>query len=157
MKPMPNDDSRRDDAAVSVLISYIINIGIAALVVSLTLLLLQGVFADAQDNAVESGLEAVGQSFASELERVDVLSNRTDSNITATVDLPESDNPYSITVLYDGPDQGTRINVESGSASVDIGFANQTAIAGAEEGISVPRGSEPEISYNTSGDEIVIE
>jgi hypothetical protein len=157
MKPMPNGDAGRDDSAVSVLIGYIVNIGIAALVVSLTLLLLQGVFADAQGSAVESEMRAVGQSFAGELERVDVLSNQTDGNVTAFAELPESENPYSITVFYDGPDKGTRVNVESGSASVDIAIANETAIAGAADGITIPRGNEPEISYNTSGDEIVIE
>jgi len=156
MKPTPNDDARRDDAAVSILIGYIINIGVAAIVISVTLFLLQGVFADAQDNAVQSELEAVGQSFASELERVDVLSNRTDSDVSTTAKLPESDNPYTITVFYDGPDQGTRINVESGSASVDLGFSNETAIAGADDGISVGRGGTPEIIYDSTEDEILI-
>mgnify|MGYP006293119091 CR=1 FL=1 len=153
MKPRGDEPS---DSAVSVLVGYIINIGIAAIVVSVTLLLLQGVFTDAQDSAVESEMEVIGQSFASELERVDAISNRTDANVSTTVSLPESDNSYSLTVFYDGPDQGGRVHVQSGSAAVDIGFVNETAIRGADEGISLPRGSEPEISYNTSAKEIVI-
>ena len=156
MKPMPNSDAGRDDSAVSVLVGYIVNIGIAALVVSLTLLLLQGVFADAQGSAVESEMRAVGQSFAGELERVDVLSNQTDGNVTVFAELPESENPYSITVIYDGPDKGTRINVESGGASADVAIANETAIAGAAEGVTVPRGNEPEIKYDSTEDEILI-
>ena len=158
MKPQrhPRHEDEPSDSAVSVLISYLINIGIAAIVVSLTLFLLQGVFADTQENAVESEISAVGQSFASELERVDVLSNQTDGNVTATVELPQSQNPYSIKVIYDGPDSGTRINVESGDATVDIPIANETEIKGAKDGVSVARGSTPEIRYNSTEDEILI-
>lgn len=153
----PCQDETPSDSAVSVLIGYIINIGIAAIVVSLTLFLLQGVFADAQDSAVESEMEVIGQSFASEMERIDVMSTRTNGDVSTTVSLPESDNPYSVTVLYDGSDQGSRINVESGSASVDVAFFNETAIDGAAEGITVPRGDEVEIRYDSGQKEIVIE
>ena len=156
MKPRGDEPS---DSAVSVLVGYIINIGIAAIVVSVTLLLLQGVFTDAQDSAVESEMEVIGQSFASELERVDTISNRTDANanVSTTVSLPESDNSYSLTVLYNNSNEAAWINVDSGSASVDIGFVNETAIRGADEDISFSRGSEPEIRYNSSAEEIVIE
>ena len=154
----PRGDETPDDSAVSVLVGYIINIGIAAIVVSVTLFLLQGVFTSAQDSAVESEMEVIGQSFASELERVDtIISNRTDANVSTTVSLPESDNSYSLTVLYNNSDEAAWINVDSGSASVDIGFVNETAIRGADEDISFSRGSEPEIRYNSSAEEIVIE
>lgn len=153
----PRNDQTPSDSALSVLISYIVNLGIAAIVVSLTLLLLQGVFVDAQDSAVKSEMEAIGQSFASELERVDAMGSRTGADLSTTVSLPESDNPYSVTVFYDGPDNGTRINVESRGTSVDLGFANTTAIDGAADGITVPRGDEVEIQYDSVNKEIVIE
>ena len=156
MKPVPNADAGRDDTALSVMIGYIINLGIAAVVVSLTLILLQGVFVDAQDRAVESEMKAIGEDFASELERVDIMSSRTDSDVSTTVSLPESDNPYTVTVLYDGLDDVGRVHVDSRRTSVNVAFVNTTTIADAREGINVPRGSEVEIKYDAIDEEIDI-
>jgi hypothetical protein len=153
----PRGDETPSDSAVSVLVGYLINIGIAAIAVSVTLFLLQGVFVSAQDSAVKSEMEVIGQNFAGQLERVDTMSNRTDANVSTTVSLPESDNPYSLTVSYDSSDDAAWINVESRSASVDIGLANETAIGGAADGITVSRGSEVVIRYDSGDEEIVIE
>ncbi|MDZ7687355.1 MAG: hypothetical protein U5J64_01305 [Halobacteriales archaeon] len=147
---------RDDDTAVSVLIGYIINIGIATIVVSLTLLLLQGAFTDVRDRAVESEMEAVGESFAGEIERVDILSQRGSSGVSTTVKVPQSETPYRMTVLY-GSDEGARLLLEARSASVEVPFKNETVIEGAGDGIGVSAGSTPEITYDSTAGVIRIE
>ena len=144
--------SRTDDEAVSVLVGYIVNIGIATLVISLTLLLLQGAFTDVRDRAVESEMQAIGESFAGEIERVDVLSQRGSGDVTTTVEVPQSDTPYSMEVRHD--EGSSWIHLEARSASVAVPFANETEIDGAGDGIGVASGSTVEIEYD-SGEEVI--
>lgn len=148
--------NERDDAALSILIGYIVNLGVAALVVSLTFLLLQGAFNDVRGTAAQAEMVSVGENLASEIERVDVLSQRSTGNVTSSVDLPVSDTSYSINVTSDADGDG-RILLNAGMSSVVVGFENKTAIRGAGEGIGVPKSSSPVIRYNATGDVIEIE
>ena len=148
-------EGERDDAALSILIGYIVNLGVAALVVSLTFLLIQGAFDDVRGTAAQAEMKSVGENLASEIERVDVLSQSSTGNITSSVDLPVSDTSYSINVTTDTDGNG-RILLDAGGSSVVVGFENETAISGAIEGVSVPKSGSPVIRYNSTGEVIEI-
>lgn len=147
---------RKKDEAVSVLIGYVINLGVAAAVVGLTLFVLQGAFTDVRGSATKAEMEAIGENFASEIERVDVLSQRGIGGVNTTTRLPTASKPYTANVTTN-PSGNGRILLTSGSLSVEVGFDNETAIRNASDGISLPEGSSPTIRYNQTGDVIEIE
>lgn len=144
-----------DEEAISVLIGYVVNLAVAAAVIGLTLFLLQGAFTDVRGNAVGAEMETIGENLAGEIERVDVLSQRGSGNVSTTARLPTASRPYTANVTASAGGGG-RIVLTSGSDSVEVGFQNETAIRGADDGIELPEGSSPTVRYNETGDVIEI-
>lgn len=152
---MRDRERTEDEEAISVLVGYVVNLGVAAAVVGLTLFLLQGAFTDVRGNAVEAEMEAVGENLAGEIERVDVLGQRGGGNVSTTARLPTASRPYTADVTSSAGGNG-RIVLSSGSDSVEVGFQNETRIRNATDGINLPEGSSPSIRYNQTGDVIEI-
>jgi len=153
---MRDRDRTEDEEALSVLIGYVINLGVAAAVVGLTLFLLQGAFTDVRGNAIKAEMTSIGGSLAEDIERVDVLSQRGSGDINTTARLPTAGRPYTANITS-SPGGNGRIVLTSGSDSVEVSFNNDTEIRNAGDGIELPEGSSPTIRYNATGDVIEIE
>jgi len=152
--------STEKSQAPSTTAGYIVNLGIIGLAVTLGLVGMNTVVDNVQENAGDEALSSIGQSFANEIERVDVLAvaGGGSPEVKREVTLPELDQGYTVYINHTPSEGGTvSVSSDSGSGSASVNFENRTSMRGINSGIRVSDDNSPTIRHNPSSNEIVIE
>jgi hypothetical protein len=140
-KTSPTDDTD----AVSVTTGYILNIGIATLVLSTLLLGMQGTFDNVEETTTTAQAQNVAEKVANEITQADRLA-RVDSNVsgTLTFELRDSisDSDYSVIAT-----QGW-VNVTTTGRTV----SREYNVTSDVDGRSIDGGGTVSIEYNGSSD-----
>jgi hypothetical protein len=96
-------DGGREDA-VSITVGYVLNLGVATLVLSAFLLGMQGTFRNVEDTVSESQAESIAEKVAIEVTQADRLARISDgSSGVVTFEIPDNigDSGYSVNVTED--------------------------------------------------------
>jgi hypothetical protein len=96
MRPDPSQKRKaRKEKAVSVSTGFVINMGVASVILSFMMLNLVGPTDQLMDSTERSHLDAVGQSVVSDLETADRLA-REGMNGTVEISSPEAGTEYTV-------------------------------------------------------------
>jgi len=121
------------EKAVSITTGFVINMGIASVIISFMMLNLVGPTDQLMDSTKRSHLDAVGQSVVSDLETVDRLA-REGMNGTVEISSPEAGTGYTVELEEDG--DGYEVKVSSGSVTVSHRYTGESEIDGTPIGFS---------------------
>ena len=136
------------EGGASVVTGYILNIGIATMVLALLLLNLQGTVGQVEDSASQTQLELIAESVATNIVRADRLGrldNDTDGTLRLSIPDQVADNVYNVHIENDS------VNVSAGTGSASATFNTSTEVHPAEFG----GGGDRIINYNAT--DIVIQ
>jgi len=128
MRPEPSNRERKKENAVSITTGFIINMGIASVVISVLVFNLSGPTGQILDLTERSHIEVVGKSVVSDLEEADRLA-RKGINGTVTIDQPESGTQYTVEIEKEGG--GYDVRVSSGSLTTRHRYTGDSKIDGA--------------------------
>jgi hypothetical protein len=137
---------RGKDSAVSITVGYVLNIGIATLVLSSFLLGMQGTFRNVEDTVSESQAESLAQKVSTEVTQADRLARIGDgSSGVVTFEIPDTigDSGYDVNVTED------EVVVSTSTGGVVTQGYNTTSDV--DGGLLTP-GSENTIEYDGSPD-----
>lgn len=149
-----------DDRSLSPVISYILMIGIIAILTAALVTSFAPLVTNQQDSAIRSTLTVLGQDVAGDIESVDRLSERAGENGTVELrtELPErvGGSLYTITVQQQGDGYEIRLRTADPEVSVTVSVLTGAAIAvpTAEDTLD---GRNLVIRYEESEDTLVIE
>jgi hypothetical protein len=138
-------DGRHEDA-VSITVGYVLNLGVATLVLSAFLLGTQGTFRNVEDTVSESQAESVAQKVATEVTQADRLARISDSSSgVVTFKIPDNigDSRYTVNVTEDE----VVVSTSTGGV-VTQGYSTTSEVEG---GLLSTRG-EIKLEYNGSTD-----
>jgi hypothetical protein len=144
MRPSPSQ--KRKEKAVSVSTGFVINMGVASVILSFMMLNLIGPTDQLMDSTERSHLDAVGQSVVSDLETADRLA-REGMNGTIEISSPEAGTGYTVKLEEDG--DGYEVKVSSGSVTVGHRYTGESDINGTPIGFS--SGTEIRVEMNPNG------
>lgn len=123
---------RRNTRGVSVTLSYVLTLGITAILISGLLLGAGSLFETQQRQSAQTQLQDVGGSFAQQINAVDRLadSGRADASVAVSLPSQVSGGDYSIDVqptdIDDGGDQEAALYLSGSGASVSVPLGNET-------------------------------
>ncbi|USZ68803.1 hypothetical protein NGM10_03480 [Halorussus salilacus] len=141
----------RDERAVSVTVTYALNLMVAALLVGGVLTATGGMVEDRRDAAVRSELEVVGERVATDLSAADRLAvvGSDDPTVSVSVTLPArvGGNRYDVTV------EGSQLELVSRDPEVrvTVGFHAETPVAET----TVP-GGDLRVEFDTDSDRLEV-
>ncbi len=146
----------RSDEGSSIVTGYVVNLGIATVMVAMILFMMQGIFTDIFNAASESQIRVAGESISSDIQKADRLAVMSEGDgPSVKVTPPRLGQDYSVTIRYnDSADRGF-VHLVSGNTNIRIPYTNQTPIQGVNQGIDVPTSSSVTISEDSG--ELVIE
>lgn len=134
MRPSPSQKRKAGkEKAVSITSGFVINMGIASVILSFMMLNLIGPTSQIMDSTERSHLEAVGESVVSDLERADRLS-REGMNGTVEISIPEAGTGYTVELEEDGGSYEVRVS--SGSVTTSHRYTGKSEIDGTPIGFS---------------------
>lgn len=124
------DRTGRTDRATATALSYVLTLGITALLISGLLIAAGGAVDRQREDTTREALEVVGQQLSSRLMAADRLAATGASEVTVRGAYPDTvaGSTYSI-VVRSGPPTEIEITATGSRVTVTVGVANRTPVA----------------------------
>lgn len=150
------DRSRGDDSAVSITLGYMLNLGVATLVVYLLVTNATGILDDVTERAAETELEVSAEKVSSKITVADRLARSTDESYgRIPLDLTQvvSDNigGYEVNVTDAAPDETGNITVRHRGSVGDTRVTVPYNVSSPVHGYEWSDGERPAVTYNDTG------
>lgn len=152
-----------DRRGVSTALGYVLNLGIATLVVTGLLVAGGSYVEDEREQTIRTELSVIGQQLAGDVETVDRLgrtTNGSDNRTVLTREMPRAavNVGYTVTVVDTGSDSALELSTTDPDVTVRIEMATETDVADA-----TVQGGAVRVSYDSKGtddpsdDEVVVQ
>ncbi|MGM0371373.1 MAG: DUF7266 family protein [Halobacteriota archaeon] len=118
------------DRGVSTTVGYVLNLGIATLLVTGLLVAGSGLVGDQRERAAGAELDVIGNRIAADLETADRLVQRGDGSVTVRTSLPASvaGNNYQVAIDSTGGNATVSVSTSDPSLTRTIPVVNETPI-----------------------------
>lgn len=121
------------DRGLSTAVSYVLMLGIVALLVSTMTPVFAAIVSDQQEDAVASNLEVIGHDLAGEIERADRLAIAAGENnsVVVEMDLPAriGEGGYLVVIAGDPATNRTQIRLHSPDHDITVAVGLNTTLA----------------------------
>ncbi len=145
-----------DDRAVSVTVGYVLNVAVAALLISGLLIAGSGLIESQTEQVTTDELEVIGQQLADELSGADRLVRSGDaSTLSVRSELPQrtAAGGYTIEIQTDGNEGTIELRTSSPDVTVTVPFQISSDVDVREDRLS---GGAVRIEYDTTNDRLEV-